>query len=816
MKNYKVSKKLLALLLAVLMVFSTVSLSVSGAQTENETDVCGGQHTYGGTLENVDATCEKDGYQKNICSKCNLEYEVVIKAEGHEFDEENGWVVTQAPEHEPSRIREGNRKNKCLNCNYEKFEKIPSAHEFGDSYVVLSVSTCVTKGSIKKQCKLCRQGVELISTTVNPDNHTYGDTIYILNGEFTCKKDGLGIKVCKDCGDIDYVTIKADAEAYHASLDWKVTKALPDKAVCSDNEAYGVVSKICPECDYKEEEIFTAKHKLKEGTISGVAATCSKLGYETGYCEICEKPNKKNVLLTDESKHVWLNDVVFEKDGCDVTYLKRCANNVAHTDLVKVEGVHTYETDWEVVPASCLNVEYKKNTCTVCENEITIDLSKEYGDHTYDESTAEITEESTCTEVGKEIVWCTTCKKDVTRDYPMHMSTSFVASEIPATCTKEGEIEYKCKECSTSTVVVTPIDSENHNLGSEIHTTKAPTCCEDGIKSKKCGRCGEFVEVEKIPATVNKHFIKAEWVREKAADCYEDGYDIRKCELCDFSEKKIIAKTHNFSNWSYDDTVNCEELVIAQRQCITCKTTEIQKMSGNHEPGDYVFVAGTGDCSTGGVVQLMCKVCKNPYEIIRLEAGEHLIDPDKGTDIEEDDPDNLYCGGKKYTCLVAGCGEEVLKPFEHAYYIVEPSVAPTCLVDGYTAAYACKACDLYVPSEVIEAPGKHSYTWVDANGTVVCTACGIFEGEGGAGCDHFCHNKILGIKLFLKVAVFFWKLFGKNHFCECGAVHYHEGEDKDDNPIVTVHSREYDKDGNLISIKYSCTECKVKNKEYKF
>ena len=54
MKNYKVSKKLLSLLLTVLMVFSTVSLSVSGAESDAvESDCANGQHIYGGTLESI-------------------------------------------------------------------------------------------------------------------------------------------------------------------------------------------------------------------------------------------------------------------------------------------------------------------------------------------------------------------------------------------------------------------------------------------------------------------------------------------------------------------------------------------------------------------------------------------------------------------------------------------------------------------------------------------------------------------------------------------------------------------------------------------
>lgn len=829
MKNYKVSKKLLSLLLTVLMVFSTVSLSVSGAgSVAVGSDCANGQHTYGGTLENVNVTCETDGYQKNICSVCKVEYEVVIKAKGHQFDEENGWVIVQAPEHEPTSIKDGTRKNKCLNCDYEKIETVYSTHVFDDSSISkeLEKTTCITKGKISIQCNLCLKGVVHTAKDVDPDAHNFDDTVYIVNSGFTCKKDGLGVKVCNDCGALEYVTLKADPDAFHATLEWKVATALPTGASCSNGMA-GTLIKECPYCDdFKTQiEVFYAEHKLV-GNTTGVAATCTEIGYEIGYCEVCKNSEAKNILFADKNKHVWLNDVVFSKDGCDITYLKRCANNIAHTDTVEVKDVHTYDSEWKVVDATCMNVKYKENTCTTCGDKIIVEIGKEYADHDFDESTVHVIEYSTCSEEGLENVWCRACKKTITRPRAKHLSeTAFIISETPATCKTKGVIEYKCKGCSVSTYITTSIDKDAHNPGSKIYVLEEPTCCEAGVLANKCSRCGEFVEIEStdgselLPATVNKHVVSAEWNDEFGPTCTEDGYEYRVCtetdkdgNPCNFVEKKVLLAGHNFTSWSYGEAT-CEEVVVGTRHCIKCNKEETQNFTGSHKPGKYVFTSADANCSTGGTVLLSCSKCHKNYDVLHIEAGEHAIDLNAGIDIKVKYPDdNTYCGGKVYTCLVDGCGAEVLKPIEHEFYITSAYEAPTCLKDGKEAGYACKACAYSVEAAVIKAPGKHSYTWVDANGTVMCTACGIFEGEGGAGCEHFCHNKLLGMKILVKLATFFWKLFGKNHFCECGAVHYHEES-------VEIISRTFDDDGNLIEIEYKCSECKGlsnKTKTYTF
>ena len=140
------------------------------------------------------------------------------------------------------------------------------------------------------------------------------------------------------------------------------------------------------------------------------------------------------------------------------------------------------------------------------------------------------------------------------------------------------------------------------------------------------------------------------------------------------------------------------------------------------------------------------------------------------------------------------------------------AVEPTCENAGITSGYVCYNCRYKIAPKTREALG-HEFEY-NSDGTRYCTRCNFYYSQSGSGeeraCTHFCHNRGIVGKVLTKVLSFFWKLFGTNHFCECGAAHYH-AED------VTVHSEKFDVDsGALTAIQYSCTECKVENKTYTF
>ena len=835
MKNYKITKKLLSLLLTVLMVFSTVSIVANGADELRA--VCeGDNHVFGASLERVAATCTKDGYEKNVCKYCNETYEIIVPATGHDLAEA---VVVEAPEHNTSRIRNGTARIDCRNCDYVVFEELKIDHEFvypdDDNYddyeniKVISAPTCSSEGVVSVRCELCRKGIPH-SSPIDKDVHTYGDVVYIIATPINAANDFRGIKVCKGCGDIQHTIVEHNE--YHKYIDWKIKTPLSDKDCRVES---GVLVKECEFCGKKvDEQFYGPGHKFTGNTI-GVASDCSSLGYEEGTCSVCKLEEVRNVLFTNESKHDWLPDVLYSREGCTNVYLKRCANNPAHISFETVENEHVFdESAWVDVKVTCKEDGYRVNTCLDCGTEVKeITSLKVNVDHDFDETKVKYAETvpSTCTEEGKELVWCNVCEDYITRAIPKHLSTSIVASITEATCKNEGSINYICKKCSHPQSKSLPINDKAHKPGNDIIVIEAPTCCEDGKEAKKCDRCDKADEstIVAIPAT-GKHIV-SDWAV-KDATCTEDGCKIRKCDSCSFSEAVEIVAAHNYSSWTPavdPSTIPCDQHIERERFCLNCKDqVEREVVYGAHIPGKYYATVceckeelgcdcenkceigncecdcgcyAEFNCEVGGVAKVACAVCNQIYTTELLTSSEHLLDYENAFPVELEDEDNLYCGGMAYLCLV--CDMIVEKPVEHSYYIIKPSVPATCTSYGFTAEYRCRTCDLYVDAiELVdpENPPSHNYTWVDANGTVRCTKCGAYETEIGDACSHFCHSKKTTTKLITRFIVSFWKLFGLNHICECGAAHYHEDS-------VKIISKEINKKGKL-EITYSCSECR--------
>ena len=812
MKNYKITKKLLALLLSVLMVFSSVSVSAVEGNTQTCTN-----HTFGGNIEKVAVTCETDGYEKNICSTCNEEYEVIIPATGHEFDE-NGWTIIQEAEHDYSRVKQGVKENKCINnnCKYKIYDNYSIPHEFSEFSKVTTVktATCVSVGQVNKVCDLCRREVIFYTKDVDPEVHNFSEDVHIIDSGFSCKKDGKGIRVCKDCNAIGYVTVSKNE--YHKYLVWEVDEQLPAAATCS-NGMSGLLVKECKVCNaYREEKTFYADHVFT-GKTKGVAATCTEIGYEEGVCSVCDNGDRtivENVLFVDDEKHSWLPEVEYNAATCTASgrNIKRCKNNINHIEYVTVESGHKFDKAWTVVEPTCKEDGYKTNTCSECGEVVTETISNENIEHDFDLLKIKITIAPNCDEEGSGEIWCDVCQEYIATTLPKHSATLFEAVEarIPATCISKGQMKYTCKVCSHAYYKAIPVDPEAHNPGDGDVTVVEPTCCTEGISAKMCRRigCGKpDMSTQTAIAKTNKHIVN-DWETTKAATCVEGGEKVRACSNtnCKFSESVVLGASHNFTSWSYNEgesleTATCKKYVIRTRFCRNedCPIkVEEEKIYGDHVEGSYEFINEDDNCITGGRAKVICSECNQAYAVEDLAPGNHLLDYNKV--IGKVESDDVVCSGKIYKCLV--CNDNIEEVKNHDFYIITSEVPATCEIAGSTVEFACKNCNYYVASEPIVATG-HEFVWGE-KGTVRCTKCGYFESENGVACGHFCHNKTLMAKILLAVFTFFGKIFGLKHFCDCGTPHYHQEE-------TTIISQRINEKGK-IEITYSCTKCKVAKK----
>ena len=196
-------------------------------------------HTHKWTvLDNVEATCQKEGYIKYACTGCGKE-----KTEKTAKTEHDLTLVKETP---------GNcstfsvREYKCDNCDYTEEQK----GELGEHDFVVSENstkaTCTEAGYEKKKCSICGKEEE---GPTDPLGHSYATTITILE-EASCTKDGSQGYLCSTCGDVkDYKVIPAKGHT-------------PGEPVREEAGLFntGTIHTYCTTChSLLEEEIIPAK-----------------------------------------------------------------------------------------------------------------------------------------------------------------------------------------------------------------------------------------------------------------------------------------------------------------------------------------------------------------------------------------------------------------------------------------------------------------------------------------------------------------------------------------------------------------------------
>ena len=833
MKKCRITKKLLSLVLCALMAFSAVSVAavddgidlfsnhehiygnftVDTAATCTKTGIATaecivegcdevttqilpidpGSHKQGTVTDRKEATCMADGYEKCVCSDCKKAYTVVLKRTGHTFNEDN-WTEIMAPVHTVSGnnplIKSGKEINTCTveGCGYTETRLIDIPHEFAadDSGKVGKKATCVEKGTVWKSCTRCKSAVAVETDyDLTEDGHKYNAEPHIISSSYNCQNDGIGVVVCELCEEV--ITKVVPKEDAHKYIPWQVTKNLPADATCK-NTKYGLEEKICSTCGKSvAQRAFYAQHTLADG-YKGVIANCTEEGYLEGYCTVCKSSAARNKLPVDSDNHLWWPDVVLRPATCTEagSLLRRCKRNASHVEIIDIEKKeHVYNTDWTVVTnATCKQDGLKENTCITCNQVIQEVIPKSLVAHVFSDTDIRHISDPKCEKEGKIEVRCTVCNNYYSQALPKHSQKELVfVSKTEPTCSKEGAIVRACVDCSTQFTEVIPADASAHTPGLSYITVKEATCYSDGLKVKKCTKCGQEVESTKVVLPATGEHLVGDWKVEKYSTCVDTGVNVRYCvnhkddgTACNFSERIDTTNTHNFTSWSYsnDGDGTCQSPVTRYRVCLHCGETETE-LYGDHVPGKKQFVYGS--CKTGGHVQILCSVCGNAYDVIdNVPAGAHVIDPeDKGKELDlSAEEKEKYCAGREYTCQA--CGEAVVAKADHGFIVLGTSSQPNCTVAGWTAKKYCKDCGYVVESKVIPAWG-HNFVWGES-GTKVCTVCGVFEteieGEDGEliVCDHFCHNNSTVSRILLKILTFFWKIFGSNQLCECGAVHY--------------------------------------------
>ncbi len=224
----------------------------------------------------------------------------------------------------------------------------------------------------------------------------------------------------------------------------------------------------CSDC---ETTVATGSEIPATGNHTGGEATCTK----KAVCTVCSQEYGEKVA----NNHKNTSTINASTENCGVagytgdTYCSDCETTVATGSEIPATGNHTGGT------ATCT----KKAVCTVC--------SQEYGEkleHTPIESG---NYDSTCTATGWESkTVCDVCEEVLTEgnvvDVKAH--TEEVIEAKAATCTSTGlTAGKKCSVCGTVTVAQKEVAKKAHTY--KTTTTKA-TLSTNGSKVTKCTVCG--------------------------------------------------------------------------------------------------------------------------------------------------------------------------------------------------------------------------------------------------------------------------------------------------------------------------------------
>ncbi len=252
------------------------------------------EHDFSAKGEEVEATCEEEGYYYDVCAICGIEgekhiidkfahtYKMKTDAEdmyecevcGKEADAEEvakeqkeaaALAFDEASEEQANDTNKDIDKTASDKINEEKADKCANGHDYVES--TTTPATCVAEGEKVNKCSRCG---DIQKTTLPATGHHYVET----SKEATCDNGGYNSKRCDKCGD--------EIISYTSALGHNYsTSSTP--ATCI---AGGVDTTTCSRCGATSTS-STGALGHSYSLSSTTTATCTVAGTETYSCSRC-------------------------------------------------------------------------------------------------------------------------------------------------------------------------------------------------------------------------------------------------------------------------------------------------------------------------------------------------------------------------------------------------------------------------------------------------------------------------------------------------------------------------------------------------
>lgn len=568
----------------------------------------------------------------------------------------------------------------------------------------------------------------------------------------------------------------ADANGYNCTVvhtEHNFSTAMSDmkkEPTCKD-AGYSLNTCVCGSFEYKVIPA-TTQHSLVK--VETVAPTCIEEGYTVYTCSVCGAQESKDIVAALDHSFSWITDTeaTCGTDGEKHEQCTRCGVTQNSGTVIPATKNHSYKSEITVAPTH-LTEGVEAFTCEACSDAYTKIIAK-LTEHTY---TSSVTKKATHLEEGVTTYTCE-CGDTYTETIAKLTAHTYEESVTAPTCTAKGYTTYTCA-CGDSYV-----DNYTEKLPHEYTSviTTEPTHLKDGIKTFTCS-CGDTY-TESI-AKLTGHIYNSSVTKE--ATHLEEGVITYTCECGDtYTESVARLEGH-----TYEESVTAPTCTVKGYTTYTCECgasyiadevdalghTASESVTENRtEPtctkkGSYDTVVYCSVCDTElsrKATELDAKGHNHGAEATCTEAQKCTVCNEElkaalghayGKEITKQ-PTHLAEGTETYTC--GGCGHSYTKTIaklkEHTYAVLKV-VEPTCEAEGYTV-YTCE-CGHSYNGDKVSATG-HSYE----NDT--CSVCGKNKSES---CSCNCHKGGFGGFIW-KLLRFFYKLFGINKVCECGAAHY--------------------------------------------
>lgn len=705
-------KKILAMLMALVMVASIFPASIFATENDDEHDHihCPGEDK-AHTLENcahaelitkVEGDCVAWGYTIYQCPECEEKFadEFVEPTGAHE------WELIE--EGAPADCENDGKEDyyECTICGSTKGGNVIEAGHDWEAVVLQPGEDNPNECIVQRTCKTCGK-IEL-----DKGKHDWSEHPTKIEKEPTYLEDGIAIYTCEACGFEKEVVILCEHECTDADLE--VQEGTP--ATCTETGIEDHLQcKKCKKIYSLNKELLTAEklvipakdHNWKKADSED--STCTKTGYINYKCAVadCNAHKTENIEMKD---HNYYEDPILHVDptctewGYTLYACKDCGH-VEELKKVEPKGHSKFEdgTDKDEVKPTCTKGGYQAWNCKDCQTP----CYKEF--KALDHDLATVTVAAHCHRYGYTYTYC---KRDCcddnlgyTDEYvegksgiaypvavdekPVHLKEIKIdvdggfdpdnhtrdnsRSEVinPATCLEDGDELFFCLYCDFNDVIVLPATEHAEESIYVDKTNAAPTCTTPGIIETICKDCDTVLKTEviepdphkadgyeSVEAAVEQHELPvgADWVTHRKGTCLVHGLYI-STEACVHCGKYLLVVDQN-----------------------TGKGHTVPE-----KDEDWEKAPSAPTCTEPGFTGTY--ICKNAY-CKQLIEGEDI----KALDHEE---------GPAATCTTAqvctrkGCDHTFKDATSHAYYIEDNGVA-TCTTYQYLHNVCVNCGDEYI------------------------------------------------------------------------------------------------------------------------